>query len=300
MRELTSNMPHPLPEELDQSFPVQNVDWNMVTNPPIAKIQVTWLGHASVLVQQGGFSILCDPVFSQRVSPVQFMGPKRYRPPPCQLQELCSNISLDVVLISHNHYDHLDYQTVLAIHEQSPQTAFCVPLGLAAWLRQHISDQMTLCELDWHEQFVYHNRNYYNNQQKGQEENQSFIITSVPVRHWSNRVGDRDKTLWCGYSIETTTTTTTNNNNKSQKFLFSGDTAWFDDMGHILGQRYGPFDCAAIPIGAYEPRHFMKTNHVNVEEAVRMKDAIGAKSAVPIHWGAFPLTTEPYWNRAKS
>ena len=103
------------------------------------------------------------------------------------------------------------------------------------------------------------------------------------MRHWSNRNGDRDKTLWCGYSVKGS------NNNK---FLFPGDTAWFDQLEQI-GKQYGPFDLAALPIGAYEPRDFMKHNHIDPEHAVRMKDAIRAKAAVPIHWGTFPLTTEP-------
>jgi N-acyl-phosphatidylethanolamine-hydrolysing phospholipase D len=105
------------------------------------------------------------------------------------------------------------------------------------------------------------------------------------MRHWTNRSGDRDETLWCGYSE------TSRNNGK--KFLFPGDTAWFEELGREVGERYGPFDVAAIPIGAYEPRDVMKMNHINVEEAIMMKDAVQAKMAVPIHWGTFPLTLEP-------
>lgn len=104
--------------------------------------------------------------------------------------------------------------------------------------------------------------------------------------------------MWCGYSLVTSTTPTTsnddNNQTKQQKILFPGDTAWFDGLEEFVGRDYGPFDVAAIPIGAYEPRNFMKRNHINVDEAVRMKDAIGAASAVPIHWGTFPLTVEPF------
>ena len=107
-------------------------------------------------------------------------------------------------------------------------------------------------------------------------------ITCVPMRHWSNRTADRDQTLWCGYSIL----------GADRKFLFPGDTAWFDEL-EDLGKRHGPWDLAAIPIGAYEPTDFMKYNHINVDEAVRMKDAVRAAFAVPIHWGSFPLTTEP-------
>ena len=119
----------------------------------------------------------------------------------------------------------------------------------------------------------------------------SLTVTSVPMRHWSVRTTDRDKTLWCGYSVAAATTNTATTGGR-KKFLFPGDTAWFDGL-HELATQYGPWDVAAIPIGAYEPRSFMKDNHINVEEAVSMKDAVQAKSAVPIHWKSFSLTSEP-------
>ena len=271
MRKLRS-IPQPTAEELDPHFPVQPLDWSRIINPPHDKIQITWLGHASLLVQMGGSTFLTDPVFSERASPIQFAGPKRLRPTPCSLSDLLSKTSIDVVLISHNHYDHLDYNSVAAIHENDKTVSFVVPLGLADWFRRWVSsgeDSIVLQELDWHENFDFQS---------------SLSITSVPMRHWSNRIGDRDKTLWCGYSIDST--------RSKLKFLFPGDTAWFDGMEEIVG-KYGPYDVAAIPIGAYEPRDFMKVNHVNVEEAIRMKDAVQAVSACPIHWGTFPLTTEP-------
>lgn len=179
---------------------------------------------------------------------------------------------MDLVLISHNHYDHLDYQSVRDFATFS-SAAFVVPLGLREWFRKHVSNTITIYEQDWHESINFTNSS---------DHTKSLRITSIPMRHWSNRVGDRDKTLWCGYSIES----------PESRFLFPGDTAWFDDLTSI-GKQYGPFDVAAIPIGAYEPRNFMKYNHVDVEEAIRMKDALQAKRAVPIHWGTFALTTEP-------
>jgi L-ascorbate metabolism protein UlaG (beta-lactamase superfamily) len=215
------------------------------------------------------------------------------------------NSKLDVVLISHNHYDHLDHATVQTISQLSPTTTFVVPLGVRTWFRDHVSTDISIYETDWHEgiECKYHTTN-----SSSETEGRSLHIQCLPMRHWSNRTGDRDQTLWCGYSLTTsgspsgtTVDSSTRDeggpsssarNTHSKKVLFPGDTAWFDDLAEI-GTTYGPFDVAAIPIGAYEPHDFMKTNHINVMEAVRMKDAVQAKAAVPIHWGTFPVTIEP-------
>jgi N-acyl-phosphatidylethanolamine-hydrolysing phospholipase D len=258
--------------ELDEHFPVLEMNWERLQNPPADEIQITWLGHSSLLVQMNGYNIVTDPVFSDRCSFSQWFGPKRFRQPPCSVTELTSLVSVDLVLISHNHYDHLDYQSVRDFAASS-SAAFVVPLGLREWFQEHVSDTIAIYEQDWHESMEFVQSN---------DHTKSLRITSIPMRHWSNRVGDRDKTLWCGYSIEA----------PESRFLFTGDTAWYDDIVKI-GEQYGPFDLAAIPIGAYAPRDFMKYNHVDVEEAVRLKDAFQAKAAVPIHWGTFPLTTEP-------
>jgi N-acyl-phosphatidylethanolamine-hydrolysing phospholipase D len=261
----------PSQEELDEVFPVQPLDWEVLQHPlDPTKIQCTWLGHSSLLVQMGGINVLTDPVFAERASPVSFAGPKRYRPTPCTLEELTNNINIDVVLLSHNHYDHLCYDTVKFLAKSDPNIQFVVPLGLQSWMERWVTGSHTIHELDWHESTC-------------PIPGTMLDITAVPMKHWSNRVGDRDKTLWCGYVVQS----------KSSKFLFPGDTAWFDGLADIVGEQYGPFDMAAIPIGAYEPNDFMKTSHINVEEAVQMKTAIKAKMAVPIHWGTFPLTIEP-------
>ena len=262
--------PIPSQEELDQVFPVQSLDWELLKNPSCTKIQCTWLGHSSLLVQMGKINILTDPVFGERASPLSFAGPKRYRPTPCSLKELTSKVDIDVVLLSHNHYDHLCYPTVKELASTLPNLEFVVPLGLASWMERWATTSHVIHELDWHESFTALS---------------NLHISSVPMKHWSNRIGDRDKTLWCGYVLE--------HSLGGNKFLFPGDTAWFDGLSDCIGDQYGPFDMAAIPIGAYEPNDFMKSSHVDVEEAVRMKDAVKAKMAVPIHWGTFPLTTEP-------
>uniref|UniRef100_A0A7S3P5V0 Metallo-beta-lactamase domain-containing protein n=1 Tax=Amphora coffeiformis TaxID=265554 RepID=A0A7S3P5V0_9STRA len=264
-------------------------------------IHITWLGHASLLVQMNGYTILTDPIMSsRRCSPTQWWGPLRYRPAPCTVAELKKEL-IDghaglkdlVVLISHNHYDHLDYQTVRDIAHYFPSVAFVVPFGLKSWFEYWISPKCVVQELDWHETLHYTSKN---NTNVNTSNNQKHLkITAVPMNHWSNRTGDRDKTLWCGFSVaaagggSSTNGTTT----PPSKFLFAGDTAWFDEISHVVGQAHGPWKVAALPIGAYSPRAFMKHAHVNVAEAIQIKDALQCQYAVPIHWGTFPLTTEP-------
>jgi N-acyl-phosphatidylethanolamine-hydrolysing phospholipase D len=279
MRKMLAFKP-PSQAELDEHFPVLPMDWEKIQSPSSDEIQITWLGHSGLLVQMNGCNILTDPVFSERCSPSQWFGPKRYRPPPCTIREICEKLEVDLVLISHNHYDHLDHATVLEICRQSPLTQFVVPLGLQQWFRKNVSQRVPIYEQDWHESTAYSRTD---GDSATTEASSSLIsVTSVPMRHWSNRTGDRDETLWCGYSVT----------DGHRKFLFPGDTAWFDGL-EDLAKRHGPWDVAAIPIGAYAPREFMEYNHLNVEEAVGMKDAVQAKAAVPIHWGTFPLTTEP-------
>ena len=247
-----------LPNEtwLNKNFPVKNVDWESLRNYPNSSttknsIQATWIGHATVFVQMGKFKILTDPIFSDRCSGVQWAGPKRYRPPACTLQELIvkEKIGVDVVLISHNHYDHLDYNSVkelaqLAISQNQP-IEFVVPLGLRKWFEKHIPLSLKggnkVTELDWHESYVI--RKESNNEM-------CLSVTPVPMQHWSNRYGyDRDLTLWCGFSVKAFHENNNSNNDdgsKSCSFLFTGDTGLFDEATKI-GQQYGPFDLAAIP-----------------------------------------------------
>lgn len=269
----------PSKEYLDREFPlVSPMNWDCIKSPTnVNDIRLTWLGHSGLLVQMGNCNIVTDPVFNDRASPLSLVGPLRYRPPPCTLSELSQHVRIDVVLISHNHYDHLEHSTVSKLANDH-STVFVVPLGLGQWFESHVFQNKhsawdRLVELDWHESI-----------QLNLEPSEMLpvSITSLPARHWSNRTGDVDASLWCGYGVA----------NGSSNFYFAGDTAWWDDVS-VIGTRYGPFDVAAIPIGAYEPREFVRANHVNVEEAVALKDAIQATAAVPIHYGTFPLTIEP-------
>jgi N-acyl-phosphatidylethanolamine-hydrolysing phospholipase D len=297
----------PSQEEMDKEFPVRPIDWPKLQSlskssaasaaSVSAPIQVTWIGHATCLVQMGGFAVLTDPIFSHRCAPVQFAGPARYRPPACTCDELLEHLDLDVVVLSHNHYDHLDYNSIRDLSQKS-RTAltFVVPLGLAKWLRHNISGitkRHTIVELDWHEAYTVAskdndnmNTNKNNQATTFSDETDELVVTCVPMQHWSSRRGwDRDHTLWCGYSLRT--------KQHNQSALFSGDTGWFEGL-YDIGTNYGPFDVAMIPIGAYEPRDFMKVQHTNPIDAVKMMTAVQAAKAVPIHWGTFQLTLEPY------
>lgn len=280
----------PSTQWLDENLPVKEMDWEQIRSPKSPDIiQSTWIGHASVLFQVGDFNIITDPVFSERCSALQFIGPKRYRPPACTVNELMvkEEIGIDIVLISHNHYDHLDYNSVkkianVALESKNP-TEFVVPLGLLSWFKRYVPESLRggnkVTELDWHDL-------YDVVREKEDGGKATLRITPVPMQHWTNRYGyDRDKSLWCGFSVEVLFPS---GNGKGQKLLFTGDTGWFDEAVEI-GKQYGPFDVAAIPIGAYEPRWFMKQEHLNPEDAVRFMDAVQAKMAIPIHWGTFPL-----------
>jgi N-acyl-phosphatidylethanolamine-hydrolysing phospholipase D len=229
----------------------------------------TWLGHSTVLLQVGGLNIITDPVFSERAFPVQFMGPRRVMPPPIALDELPP---LDVVLLSHSHYDHLDKRTVKWLARHRSEAIWVTPLKLGAYLRgwgvQHV------VELDWWETGDVH----------------GVTVTPTPARHFSaRRLGDRNSTLWSGYALRVA----------GRRIYFAGDTAYHPEFGTI-GDRHGPFDLALIPIGAYDPRWFMRVVHVNPEEAVQAyEDVRTAHPEAPaplmlaIHWGTFRLTSEP-------
>ena len=228
-------------------------------NPEIA--QVTWIGHASVLVQYQGVNILTDPVFSDRASPFKTFGPKRYSPPGLAIDQLPK---IDMVLLSHNHYDHCDLESLRQIGNAP---TYVVPLKNASLLQKAGIDGCQ--ELDWDQQT---NVNGIN-------------IIHTPSYHWSSRaINDRKEMLWGGYALTFA---------NGFKFYFVGDSGWNERLFAEMGAQYGPFDLGLIPIGAYEPRDFMKAAHVNPEEAVQIKQTMGVKQAIAIHWGTFVLTSEP-------
>lgn len=248
----------PRPPEI--SFPLADNDLGLIRDGS-AERTVTWVGHCTLLVQAGGMNVLTDPHFTGRASPVPFAGPRRTTPVGVGLADLPR---VDAVLVSHNHYDHLDWASLRMLRDHSPQATYFVPLRLGAWFRNIGIDRIV--ELDWWEE-----------SRAG-----DAAVTAVPTQHWSNRlIYDRNRTLWCGFVVDFV----------DFRFAFIGDTGYSADFADIR-ERFGGFDLAAIPIGAYNPRWFMKDVHQNPEEAVQCMLDLNAKRAVATHWGTFQLTLE--------
>jgi N-acyl-phosphatidylethanolamine-hydrolysing phospholipase D len=233
---------------------------------------VTWIGHATALVQASGLNVLTDPIFSLRASPVQFLGPARAQPPGIALADLPR---IDVVLISHNHYDHLDRRSILALQGQAGGAPlFLAPIGIKAWLEQLGVEHAV--ELDWWEKHVH----------AGVE----FHFT--PAQHWSGRgFHDRNKTLWGAWTAIAS----------DFHWFFSGDTGYSQDFSdtrrHFADLQTetegGGFDVALIAVGACLPRWFMQMQHVDLGEAVQVHLDLGAKCSVGVHWGTFALADDP-------
>jgi len=233
---------------------------------PRSQLTVTWVGHSSLLIQLNGLNILTDPMWSERASPVQFAGPRRWVRPGIAFEDVPP---LDVVLESHNHYDHLDAPTVRRLARAHPEASWVVPLGLGAFVRKRGVSDNRVRELDWWEEHAIG----------------SLRIAATPAMHFSSRgIGDRGDSLWCGFALSS-------DGANGRHVYFAGDTGYHPEFGAI-GERYGPFDVALMPIGAYEPRWFMRYLHMNPEEAVAAFRALNARMMVPIHWGTFKLTDE--------
>jgi N-acyl-phosphatidylethanolamine-hydrolysing phospholipase D len=243
------------------------VPWQPTHSAQLATSQglhATWLGHASVLLNSQGVRVLTDPIFSERASPLSWLGPKRLTPSPISPEKMPF---VDAVVISHNHYDHLDLPSLKQLNAQAGgPPLFIVPLGNAALLRQHGISHIK--ELDWWESVTLRDE---------------LRITLVPTQHWSKRylLGDRNEALWGGYVIQ----------HRSKQALFAGDTGYSKDFRDIHA-RFGAFDFAMIPIGAYLPRDFMQRQHIDPEQAVQIHQDLQARLSLGIHWGTFDLTDE--------
>lgn len=223
--------------------------------------RITFINHTTFLIQTGGMNILTDPVYSERVSPFSFAGPKRMRPTGIRFEDLPK---IDLVLLSHNHYDHLDAVTVRRL-KQTFNPLFIVPLGVAQFLRK--MDITRVEELDWWQEFSI----------------ASFHISSVPAQHFSGRgFFDRDKTLWCGYVVKS----------KMLSVCFVGDTGYNNHTFKEISDRVGDIDLAIIPIGAYKPIWFMSPVHCSPAEAVKIHLDLKARRSIASHFGTFPLGDE--------
>ncbi len=230
--------------------------------------RITWVGHSTFLLQVGGLNILTDPVWSNRCAPVQWAGPRRYAPPGVPFDELPP---IDLVLQSHDHYDHFDEWSVRAIARAHPEAHWIAPLGVGRRLSARGVRQIT--ELDWWGECI----------------DGTARVTCVPAQHFSGRTPwDRNATLWAGFVLRA----------GGRSVYFVGDTGMHEEFG-IVGQRSGPFDIVLMPIGAYDPRWIMQPVHLDPEEAVRafvtLRNAHPGTSPtmIAMHWGTFVLTDEP-------
>ena len=224
------------------------------------ELRVTLVNHSTVLIQQRKFNILTDPIWSERATPVSWLGPRRRREPGVRMDDLPN---IDVVLISHNHYDHFDLPTLRQLAGRGRST-FIVAAGDARLLRSERIEPVY--ELDWGESLSL----------------SGFNVHCVPALHFSARgILDRNKTLWCGYAIEF----------PDRLVYFAGDTAFGSHFAQIR-EKFGSPQLALLPIGAYEPRWFMSSVHMNPEEAVRAHEILGAKTSIAIHHGTFQLADD--------
>ncbi|MCR6478520.1 MBL fold metallo-hydrolase [Variovorax sp. ZS18.2.2] len=227
-----------------------------------AQDSLTWLGHAAFLIRLGGRTLLVDPFLNDYASPIDGIGPRRYAGPAITVDKLPP---IDVLVISHNHYDHLDLRALRQLPGKEKMHVI-VPAGLGGLLRETGFSNIT--EMKWGDSLKLDGLN----------------IVSVPAVHFSSRgLFDQDKSLWSGYVFES----------PQKRVYFAGDTAYHDTLFKQLRATMGPIDVALVPIGAYEPHNMMAHVHVTPEEAVALGRDMGAATLVGMHWGTLVVSTEP-------
>lgn len=248
-------------EQVDE-IPFKRTDLARIAHPDPEQRQVTWIGHSTFLLQYQGKTVLTDPIFSERASPVSFMGPQRLTELPVQLSDLPP---IDAVIISHDHYDHLDADTIEALGNS---TQYYVPLALKPWFIEQGIAEENVTELDWWQ---------------GASHTDSLRIHATPSQHWSGRsLWDRFETLWASYVVDI----------GDWRVWFGGDTGYNPIQFKEIGNVFGDIDLALMPVGAYLPRWFMKMPHVDPQQATQIHRDIGAKRSITMHWGAFQLAAE--------
>ncbi|MGH8435291.1 MAG: MBL fold metallo-hydrolase [Pseudomonas sp.] len=227
-----------------------------------AQLHVTYINHATLLIQQHGLNILTDPVWSKRVSPFSFIGPKRHHPPGLSLDQLPP---IDLILVSHNHYDHLDLESLRQLAKRFPGAKVVSGLGNGELIRE--TGFTEVVEMDWWQPLTL---------------NPELTLHAVPVQHWSARTrSDTNHTLWLGFVLQSA----------DGPLLFPGDTGLGPEF-KLIRERFGPLRFAALPIGAYAPRWFMREHHMNPDDAVQAHRQLGAQHSMGIHFGTFRLTDE--------
>mmetsp|Transcript_61464 Transcript_61464/g.73018 ORF Transcript_61464/g.73018 Transcript_61464/m.73018 type:complete len:631 (+) Transcript_61464:2-1894(+) len=276
-------------------------------------VNLQWIGHSTCLVTMKGFRILTDPVFSVRATPVQWDrdgelgGIARYTPPALSLDDIGED--LDVVLISHDHYDHLDRNSVAEMASRGKVKVWCVPLGIKEWIVDYCGvKEDDVVEMEWWDRVTFErnesdsslkqisrrslSRSVENGDDDPLSNENQVTITCAPAHHWCCRSPfDRNLRLWCSFAVETA----------PLKFYFAGDTALPKGfpLHRQIGDRLGPFDLAALPIGAYSPSFFMKYSHCDPTESVLIHKELRSRKSVAIHWGTFAMADEPFFEPPK-
>lgn len=229
--------------------------------------QVTWINHSTFLIEVEGKTFLTDPVWSERASPFKSIGPKRMHPPPFDLEQLTP---IDYVLISHNHYDHLDEETVKRLSHLFPDIQWYVPLGVGDLV--HKMGARRVIELDWWEAHTTPGPS-------------PVEIHAVPAQHYSGRgILDHNSSLWGGWVVKTA---------PDRHFYFAGDTGYNAVQFKEIGEAFGQIDLSLIPIGVYRPTAFMNPVHTNPKEAVEIHLDVNSQLSIGSHWGTFRLSSEP-------
>lgn len=252
------------------SFALERACNEVSHNKPTA----TWVNHSSFALTAEGVVFLTDPIWSKRCSPVGFAGPKRRHNAPFAIEAL-ENVHF--VLVSHNHYDHLDKKTVLKLVQLYPHICFFVPRGLSRWFHHRGIDRVI--ELDWWQSHMVSFGSLKVN------------VTAVPAQHFSGRgLFDQNKTHWSGFVVEIRTAT-----KGTRRFYYAGDTGYNAHDFKQIGSVFGKMDLSLIPIGAYTPRAFQNPMHVDPAEALRIHDEVGSELSLGCHWHTFKLSSEDTW-----
>ncbi|GAC97896.1 Zn2+ dependent hydrolase [Pseudozyma hubeiensis SY62] len=322
-------------QKIDMLLPVERIKWDQLfassgtaatdsngpTPPAVreaAQSSFTWIGQSTCLIQLEGVTILTDPVFSKQPV-VSVFSPTRMRPMPCNIHELVANAAIDVVLLTHNHFDHLDIHVLPLIPKRA---TFIVPVGLAPLLQQYGVEATRIVELDWWQQrrlpLSIRVASKDNGSSGGDtttiERRRCFDVTAVPASHWSARTPlDTNTTLWNSYAVRVYTDDQASTAPRScspssavtepRSLFFCGDTGYSPSLFTAIGRALGPFDVACLPIGSYEPRWHMQIQHMHVTESVQVTRDIGSRRAFAMHWGTWSMSDEtwddPYWQLHK-
>lgn len=233
------------------------------------KPSVTWVNHSTFWIKGFGKSLLTDPIWNDRCSPVSFLGPKRRHAANPPIDEISS---VDFILISHNHYDHLDLFSLRTLIKRFPHLKLIIPRGIRKWFKKHLPEipKGNIFELGWYESC----------------EIENLKFTAVPCQHFSGRgILDLNRTLWIGCMVEFP---------QGKKMYFAGDTGYNPFQFKEIGEKFGPVDLSLIPIGTYLPRPFMRGVHINPEESVIIHKEVQSKLSVGGHWNTFHLSDEPF------